>query len=70
MPRSRTLTPLKTLWAGNQGKALALPEALRRLYGRFRLPQAGSLPYIFSNFVTTLDGVDVNAMREHSRHLD
>ena len=54
MPRSPTLTPLRTLWTGNQGKALPLSASLARLYGSFRLPQADSLPYIFSNFVTTL----------------
>jgi riboflavin biosynthesis pyrimidine reductase len=70
MPRSRTLTPLKTLWAGNQGKALALPEALTRLYGHFRLPQAGSLPCIFSNFVTTLDGVVSLRTRGHANGGD
>jgi riboflavin biosynthesis pyrimidine reductase len=62
--------PLKTLWAGNQGKALALPAALAHLYGRFRLPQAGSLPYIFSNFVTTLDGVVSLRTRGHANGGD
>jgi hypothetical protein len=70
MSRSRTLTPLKTLWAGNQGKALALPEALTRLYGRFRLPQARSFPYIFSNFVATLDGVVSLRVRGHANGGD
>ena len=70
MPRSRTLTPLKTLWAGNQGKALALPEALTHLYGRFRLPQGGSPRYIFSNFVTTLDGVVSLRARGHANGGD
>jgi riboflavin biosynthesis pyrimidine reductase len=70
MPRSRTLTPLKTLWTGNQGKALLLPAALAHLYGHFRLPQAGSLPYIFSNFVTTLDGVVSLRTRGHANGGD
>jgi riboflavin biosynthesis pyrimidine reductase len=70
MPRSRTLMPLKALWTGNQGKALALPAALAHLYGRFRLPQAGSLPYIFSNFVTTLDGVVSLRTRGHANGGD
>ena len=70
MPRSRALVPLKTLWTGNQGKALALPEALTRLYGRFRLPQTGSVPYIFSNFVTTLDGVVSLRTRGHANGAD
>jgi len=49
--------PLKTLWSANPGKALSLPARLKSLYGHFRLPHAGSRPHIFSNFVTTLDGV-------------
>jgi riboflavin biosynthesis pyrimidine reductase len=70
MPRSRALMPLKTLWTGNQGKALPLPATLTGLYGRFHLPQAGSLPYIFSNFVTTLDGVVSLRMRGHANGGD
>src|ERR1019366_5363968 len=70
MPRSRAPMPLNTLWTGNQGKALPLPATLTRLYGRFRLPQAGSLPYISSNFVTTLDGVVSLRMRGHANGGD
>ena len=58
--------PLKTLWTGNQGKALTLSTRLARLYGRFRLSQTDSLPYIFSNFVTTLDGVVSLHTRGHA----
>jgi riboflavin biosynthesis pyrimidine reductase len=39
---------------------------LARLYGSFRLPQTDSLPYIFSNFVTTLDGVVSLHSRGHA----
>jgi riboflavin biosynthesis pyrimidine reductase len=70
MPQSHALMPLKTLWTRYQGKALPLPAALRRLYGRFRLPQAGSPPYIFSNFVTTLDGVVSLRVRGHANGGD
>jgi riboflavin biosynthesis pyrimidine reductase len=70
MSRSRALMPLKTLWTGGQGKALPLPATLTRLYGRFRLPQDGSLPYIFSNFVTTLDGVVSLRVRGHANGGD
>src|ERR1700682_1508204 len=70
MPRPRAPIPLRTLWTGNQGKALPLPATLTRLYGHFRLPQAGSLPYIFSNFVTTLDGVVSLRMRGHANGGD
>jgi riboflavin biosynthesis pyrimidine reductase len=69
MPRSR-LMPLKTLWTGNQGEALPLPATLRRLYGRFHLPRAGSRPYIYSNFVTTLDGVVSLRVRGHANGGD
>src|ERR1700733_967497 len=58
--------PLKTLWTGNQGNALALSARLARLYGSFHLPEADSLPYIFSNFVTTLDGVVALRTRGHA----
>src|SRR5471030_1730806 len=70
MPRSRALMPLQTLWTRNQGKALALPATLTRLYGGFRLPQTGSLPYVFSNFVTTLDGVVSLRVRGHANGGD
>jgi riboflavin biosynthesis pyrimidine reductase len=39
---------------------------LTHLYGSFRLPKAGSPPYIFSNFVTTLDGVVSLRTRGHA----
>jgi riboflavin biosynthesis pyrimidine reductase len=66
MPQSPTLRPLRALWTGNQGKTLALSARLARLYGSFRLPQTDSLPYIFSNFVTTLDGVVSLHSRGHA----
>jgi riboflavin biosynthesis pyrimidine reductase len=66
MPQARALKPLKTLWTGNKGKALPLSARLTRLYGSFCLPQAGSVPYIFSNFVTTLDGVVSLHTRGHA----
>jgi riboflavin biosynthesis pyrimidine reductase len=70
MPRSRTLAPLKTVWTSNQGKAVPLPAGLTRLYGRFRLPEAGSGVHIFSNFVTTLDGVVSLHVRGHANGQD
>src|SRR5580698_495641 len=66
MAPSPTLMPLKTLWTGKQGKALPLSARLARLYGSFHLPEADSLPYIFSNFVTTLDGVVSLRSRGHA----
>jgi riboflavin biosynthesis pyrimidine reductase len=70
MPRPRALMPLKALWTSNQGKTVPLPARLTRLYGRFRLPNAGSGPHIFSNFVTTLDGVVSLHMRGHANGRD
>jgi riboflavin biosynthesis pyrimidine reductase len=70
MPRSHVLAPLKALWTLNQGKAVPLPPRLARLYGRFRLPEAGSGPRVFSNFVTTLDGVVSLHMRGHANGRD
>jgi len=70
MPRSRTLAPLKTVWTLNQGKAVSLPAGLTRLYGRFRLPEAGPGPHVFSNFVTTLDGVVSLHVRGHANGQD
>ena len=66
MRQSATLMPLKTLWSGKQGKALPLSARLRRLYGSFNLAQAEPRPYIFSNFVTTLDGVVSLRTRGHA----
>ena len=36
---------------------LPLPPRLARLYGSLRMPLPRARPYVFSNFVTTLDGV-------------
>jgi riboflavin biosynthesis pyrimidine reductase len=66
MPRSRAIKPLTTLWTGSRGKALPLSARLTRLIGPFRLPKAGATPYIFSNFVTTLDGVVSLHTRGHA----
>ena len=51
------LAPLKTLFETRRGRALPLPPKLARLYGRLRMPLPGTRPYVFSDFVTTLDGV-------------
>ncbi|HKQ22856.1 MAG TPA: dihydrofolate reductase family protein [Burkholderiales bacterium] len=56
-PDSATLAPLKTLIETKSGKVLPLTAKLARLYGRFRMPLPRSQPYVFSNFVSTLDGV-------------
>jgi riboflavin biosynthesis pyrimidine reductase len=70
MPRSRAAVPLKALWTLNRGKAVPLPPGLAHLYGCFRLPKATSGPHIFSNFVTTLDGVVSLHVRGHANGQD
>jgi riboflavin biosynthesis pyrimidine reductase len=51
------LAPLETLYETKRGEALPLPARLARLYGRLRMPAGRARPHLFSNFVTTLDGV-------------
>jgi riboflavin biosynthesis pyrimidine reductase len=51
------LTPLRTLIETRGGKRVPLPPGLARLYGRLRVPSQRARPHVFSNFVTTLDGV-------------
>src|SRR5476651_388525 len=59
MPRRGpgTLAALDTLFEARRGTVLPLPPKLARLYGRLRMPLPRSHPHVFSNFVTTLDGV-------------
>jgi len=59
MPRAgaATLASLKTLFETECGTVLPLPPKLARLYGRLRMPLPRSGPHVFSNFVSTLDGV-------------
>lgn len=56
-PGPATLASLKTLFETKRGKVLPLPPNLARLYGCLRMPLRRSPPHVFSNFVTTLDGV-------------
>ena len=56
-PGSAALAPLKTLFETKRGKLLPLPPKLARLYGSLRMPRSRTHPHVFSNFVTTLDGV-------------
>src|ERR1035437_6228777 len=59
MPRSgpAALTSLQTLFETKRGTVLPLPPKLVRLYGCLRMPLPRSHTQVFSNFVTTLDGV-------------
>ena len=51
--------PLETLsgYSTKPGHALPLPPALARLYGQLEFPPHPGRPYVFGNFVTSLDGV-------------
>ena len=57
MARTITAAALDTLLEAKRGTLLPLPRKLTRLYGHLRMPLSGSQSYVFSNFVTTLDGV-------------
>ncbi len=63
-------TALKTLLETKRGKLLPLPPRLRHLYGRLRMPLPHSGPQVFSNFVTTLDGVVSLHVRGHDGGAD
>ena len=56
-PGGATLASLKTLFGTKRGKVLPLPPNLAHLYGCLRMPLPRSHPHVYSNFVTTLDGV-------------
>ncbi len=56
-PDPATLTSLRTLFETKRGKLLPLPPRLARLYGCLRMPLLRPHPHVFSNFVSTLDGV-------------
>jgi riboflavin biosynthesis pyrimidine reductase len=64
--RSPRFAPLRTLVESRAGRALPLPPKLSSLYGTFRLamPLAGF--HVFSNFVSTLDGVVSLQVKGHS----
>jgi riboflavin biosynthesis pyrimidine reductase len=66
MRNQSRLSPLETLFETKHGRALRLTPNLTRLYGNFRMPQARSRQYVFSNFVSTLDGVVSLQSRGHA----
>lgn len=51
------LSPLQTLYDGEQGDEITLPAALVVAYGRIAFPNRTAGPHVVSNFVTSLDGV-------------
>src|SRR5450830_2152837 len=69
-PGPATLASLKTLFETKRGKVLPLPPKLARLYGCLRMPLPRSHPHVFSNFVTTLDGVVSLNVKGHASGSD
>ncbi|HEU0003137.1 MAG TPA: dihydrofolate reductase family protein [Ktedonobacteraceae bacterium] len=52
-----SLTPLESLFDAQRGADLSLPSGLAAIYGQLRFPLPSDRPYVFANFVTSLDGV-------------
>jgi riboflavin biosynthesis pyrimidine reductase len=69
-PAPAALAPLTTLFETTRGKLLPLPARLARLYGSLRMPQPRSHPHVFSNFVSTLDGVVSLKTKGHASGSD
>jgi riboflavin biosynthesis pyrimidine reductase len=65
MHHQAKLSPLETLLETQHGRALRLTSNLARLYGNLRISQAPSRRRVFSNFVSTLDGVVSLQVRGH-----
>ena len=61
-----SLRALLPLYSAKGGATVPLPRKLARLYGSLRMPAPGSSPKVFSNFVTTLDGVVSLQVKGHS----
>jgi riboflavin biosynthesis pyrimidine reductase len=71
MPRpGPTPARLETLFETKRGKVLPLSSKLARLYGSFRMPLPRSRPHVYSNFVTTLDGVVSLNAKGHASGAD
>ena len=68
--KSRALTPLEPTIVTQRGTPLPLPPKLARLYGDLYMRSARSRPQVFSNFVTTLDGVVSLHARGHAAGAD
>jgi riboflavin biosynthesis pyrimidine reductase len=70
MPSNKRRAPqfaaLRTLLETTGGRALPLPPKLSRLYGEFRLPVPRTGLLVFSNFVSTIDGVVSLQVKGHS----
>jgi riboflavin biosynthesis pyrimidine reductase len=57
MRDSVSFPPLDMLLRNRRGDEVALPSRLARLYGELRVPTRRTRPWVFSNLVTSLDGV-------------
>jgi len=64
-PHQANLAPLETLFEAKHGRALRLTPTLTRLYGNFRMSRLHSRHHVFSNFVSTLDGIVSLQVRGH-----
>jgi riboflavin biosynthesis pyrimidine reductase len=60
------LLPIQTLIESSGGPALSLPPQLAHLYGAFRMRSPRTGFHVFSNFVSTLDGIVSLQVRGHS----
>jgi riboflavin biosynthesis pyrimidine reductase len=70
MSRSTAIAPLKPSFSATRGNRLPLPPRLQRLYGELRMPARHSNPVVYSNFVTTLDGIVSLHVKGHSAGAD
>lgn len=66
MSKLEALSPFETLYEQVPGEPLPLPGPIERIYGRLVFPRPGRKPYMFSNFVTSLDGVVTLGIPGHS----
>jgi riboflavin biosynthesis pyrimidine reductase len=66
MKTSAGIARLRTLFERKRGRALPLPRQLLRLYGNFRMPPPRSGPQVFSNFVSSMDGVVSLQVKGHA----
>jgi hypothetical protein len=64
------LASLETLFETKRGKVLPLPPNLARLYGSLRMPLPRIHPHVYSNFVTSLDGVVSLNAKGHASGAD
>jgi riboflavin biosynthesis pyrimidine reductase len=64
--RQIKLARLETLLESKRGVELPLPPRLARLYGPLRMPPQRSNGHVFSNFVSTIDGVVSLQIKGHS----